>query len=147
MPSFTPEHLFVYGTLRRGAQHEMRQVVARGARFVGHGVVRARLFDLGDYPGMALSDFDEDRVVGDVYRLLPARAGATLDVLDDYEGLGRNDPVPRLYCRNVVRVQLRDGPAVRAWAYVLAMPDPPYPRITEGEYLQWKQKRARGTRV
>lgn len=137
------QYLFVYGTLCEDADHEMYRVLARSAHFVADGEVRARLFDLGSYPGIVLSSAAEDRVAGEVYELDQEVAENVLRVLDDYEGLGPSDNALHEYQRLIVKVTLRDGRELHAWAYVLAEAEPRHPRIASGDYLAWK-KRLRG---
>ena len=132
-----PKHLFVYGTLRGDPRHDMYDVLARSAAFAGDGSVHARLYDLGEYPGIVISPSQEDVVIGEVYELDPDNASDVLRVLDDYEGLGPSDPAPHEYLRTVVQVRLTDGRIVPAWAYVLSQADPPHPRIPVSDYLKW----------
>ncbi len=136
-------HLFVYGTLREDPNHDMYRVLARNARFVGDGSVMARLYDLGDYPGMVLSGRQDECVAGEVYEFTQSEAGKLLRVLDEYEGLGPDDAPPHEYRRVLVDVQLAGTAALTAWAYVLADPVPKYPRIPASDYLQWRKGRAR----
>ena len=51
MTTRKPRHLFVYGTLRSDARHEMSHVLARSGTYAGVGTVKARLFDLGEATG------------------------------------------------------------------------------------------------
>lgn len=136
-----PRHLFVYGTLRDDPRHDMFHVLARSATFIGDGRVNAQLFDLGAYPGIVLSQSPGDVVRGELYRLKPEEVAAILTLLDDYEGLGPDDPQPHEYKREVVRVLLPNGRAISAWAYVLAHKKTSYPRIPAEDYLEWKVAR------
>jgi gamma-glutamylcyclotransferase (GGCT)/AIG2-like uncharacterized protein YtfP len=133
-------HLFVYGTLRQNQNHEMNRVMSQQAQLVGSGKVMARLYDLGDYPGIVLSSSEEEWVVGEVYGIAREKAPGLLRALDDYEGLGPDAPLPHEYGRITVEVQLDGGKALMAWAYVLADPDPKYPRIAGSDYLEWKRR-------
>jgi gamma-glutamylcyclotransferase (GGCT)/AIG2-like uncharacterized protein YtfP len=119
----------------------MYRVLARSARFAGDGKVRARLFDLGEYPGIVISTDPADNVTGEIYELPAVGAEGILRVLDDYEGIGPADPEPHEYRREVVRVTLEDGQSLRAWAYVLADSHPDYPRIPSTDYLEWRLSR------
>ena len=100
--------LFVYGSLRRGfaAQALMRRL---GARYVGKGSIRGRLFDLGEFPGASKAPGASARVSGELYHL-PGAAHA-LKSLDRYEGSS--------YSREVTEVKLQSGARVRAWVYWL----------------------------
>lgn len=142
MASSIPTHLFVYGTLRDDSKHDMYRVLARSAVFAGDGVVNARLFDLGEYPGIILSSSSAEHVIGELYKLEPESSSEVLRILDDYEGLGPNDPHPHEYERAVVQVRLPDGRTIPAWAYVLTQLDPSYPRIPSPDYLKWRNRNA-----
>lgn len=135
-------HLFVYGTLREDPNHDMYRVLARSSHFVGDGTVMARLYDLGDYPGIVLSGRPDERVAGEVYELEESKAADVLRILDDYEGLGPDDPPPHEYQRVLVNVHLDDGATLTAWAYVLADSVPQHPRIPASDYLEWRKGRA-----
>jgi len=124
------EHLFVYGTLMRRFRHPMHDELARGADFVGEAVVQGRLYDLGRYPGLVLSESPEDGVSGELYRL---HDDTVLRVLDDYEGCGPADAQPHEYVRRTVTV-CGDGGTSEAWAYVYNRPVHALPRITSGRY-------------
>lgn len=133
-------YLFVYGTLRNDLRHDMYHVLARSATFIADGRVRARLYDLGDYPGMVLSSDPSDITMGEVYELSAERAQDVLKVLDEYEGLGPSDPAPHEYRRAVVQVALADGRVVPAWAYILTQENPKHPRINDSDYLTWRNQ-------
>ncbi len=115
--------LFVYGSLRRGfeAQDLMRRL---GARYVGKGSVRGRLFDLGNFPGALRTPGTSTRVIGELYQL-PSAASA-LKSLDRYEG--------NRYRRELAEVALRDGKRARAWIYWLKRAPASQRRIKGGEY-------------
>jgi gamma-glutamylcyclotransferase (GGCT)/AIG2-like uncharacterized protein YtfP len=134
------ERIFVYGTLREDPEHEMYRVLAKSAKFIGDGEVQARMYDLGAYPGIVPSSDSSERVVGEVYELRRERAEHALATLDDYEGLGADDPLPHEYERIPVTVLLTSGRKMTAWAYVLANKNPIRPRIPEGDYLKWKSR-------
>lgn len=136
-----PDYVFVYGTLREDPDHEMYRVLARSSRFVGDGTVNARLYDLGQYPGIVLSPDPTDLVFGELYELRPELAVSALRELDDYEGLGPTDPLPHEYRREIVPVRIEGGATIPAWAYVLASPVPSHPQIPSSDYLSWKQRR------
>lgn len=74
-----PDHLFVYGTLKRGKAHHG---LLRGSKLLGEHATEAvyTLFDLGGYPGVRLGG--RQAVAGEVYRLPPGR----LSRLDRFEG-------------------------------------------------------------
>lgn len=86
--------LFVYGTLLRGLE---RESVLSGSRFLGTVVVRAKLYDLGSYPGIIDG---EGQVIGEVYEI----DQATLKRLDDIEGYKCNNPAGSEYVRKEVKI-------------------------------------------
>src|SRR5712664_1262868 len=61
--------LFVYGTLMRGFDHPMAQLLSRGADFIGEARCQGRLYLVKHYPGLVLSDDPADVVFGELYRL------------------------------------------------------------------------------
>jgi len=125
-PSSDPNgtsHLFVYGTLRRGAA--MHALLDPGAEWVGPARMRGRLYDLGAFPAFSDGRVGE-WVKGELYRLTGDPA-ALLDALDRYEG--------RAY-RREVREAVRDGGArVPAFVYRFAGSLRGRRRIESGDYL------------
>lgn len=130
--------LFVYGTLRGDPSHEMFHVLARNADFLDEGKVRGRLFSLGAYPGMVLSEDVEDNVKGELYQVQSDRWEKVIRELDSYEGCGPDDPEPHDYRRALVDVTTASGQKVRAWAYVLNRPTTHLEEIRSGDYLTWR---------
>lgn len=88
-----PDHLFVYGTLRRGLGHPMARWLLAHAAYVGPATVTGQLYDLGPYPGAVLAR--GGRVVGEVYRL--RHGSPVLAALDAYEGCGPDTVGAPLY--------------------------------------------------
>jgi gamma-glutamylcyclotransferase (GGCT)/AIG2-like uncharacterized protein YtfP len=76
-------HLFVYGTLRRGSDNEFAHLLADRAQFVGSARVQGQLYDFGRYPGAVTTDQPDQCVRGEVHRL---RDTELLARLDEYEG-------------------------------------------------------------
>jgi gamma-glutamylcyclotransferase (GGCT)/AIG2-like uncharacterized protein YtfP len=132
----TPVFLFVYGTLRRQKSPDIHALLRHNASLESEGTVQGQLFNLGDYPGLALSKTLTDRVVGEVYRLEPSLINDSLRALDEYEGIGPDRSQPHEYRREVVRVHLKNGATVDAWAYVLNQVPRESSRIPSGDYLE-----------
>ena len=130
--------LFVYGTLRRDAKHELSSLLERHARFVGRGAVRGKLYDLGDYPG--LRSEEDGRVLGDVYEINEKSWSFIIHRLDEYEGCSPSDPEPHEYRRDIVPVYLRGGRTLSAWAYVLNRDPKGLTEIVSGDYMSWRLK-------
>jgi gamma-glutamylcyclotransferase (GGCT)/AIG2-like uncharacterized protein YtfP len=130
----TSDHLFVYGTLMRGFDHPMAQLLSRGADFLGEARCRGRLYLVKHYPGLVLSDDADDVVFGELFRLRsPAEL---LREFDMYEACGEGFAEPTEYVRQTLEVA-RDGGAVgEAWTYVYNWPVAGLPRIASGRFLE-----------
>src|SRR3954447_2704310 len=111
----TSDLLFVYGTLMRGFDHPMAQLLSRSAEFIGEARCAGKLYLVKHYPGMVLSADPADLVFGEVLRMRdPERLIAKLD---RYEGCGEGATEPTEYVRQVVTVTLGTGTALQAWTY------------------------------
>ena len=132
-------HLFVYGTLRAGHRHAMYDLLVRNAAFLGKGTIQGRLYNLGEYPGIVLSQTASELVQGETYTLLPENQEETLKLLDDYEGIGSSYPLPHEYKRALVAVTLSSGAKVQAWAYILNIETDGLERIISGDYIDWRR--------
>lgn len=138
-----PDHLFVYGTLRRGggAPAEVRRLLERGADLVGEARIRGRLFEAGSgrYPALVLAAPGR-WISGELHRL--RAEGRLLRALDRYEG--RKPDGSGLYRREVVEAR-RAGPwggegaprgaAVPAWTYVYNRETEGLPEVEGGDWL------------
>ncbi len=80
----TAEHLFVYGTLRRGCDNRFARLLAERAQFIGPARVAGRLYDFGSYPGARRASVPGEWIVGEIFRL--DEPGELLAALDEYEG-------------------------------------------------------------
>lgn len=131
------DYLFVYGTLRRGFKHPLARRLAYQADFTGLGQFQGRLYDLGSYPGLIVSDQAEDRVVGDLYRLY--RPDQILKILDKYEAHYPADPARSLYLRQCLPVEAEQGQTIWTWVYIYNRPVQGYRLIASGDYLHYLQ--------
>jgi gamma-glutamylcyclotransferase (GGCT)/AIG2-like uncharacterized protein YtfP len=111
----TSNHLFVYGTLMRGFDHPMAQLLSRGADFLGEARCRGRLYLIKHYPGLVLSDDADDVVFGELFQL--RRPAELLRELDMYEACGEGFKEPTEYIRQMLSVT-RDGGTSEAWTYI-----------------------------
>jgi gamma-glutamylcyclotransferase (GGCT)/AIG2-like uncharacterized protein YtfP len=109
------DHLFVYGTLRRGSNNKFARLLSERAHFVGPARVSGRLYDFGSYPGARR---EEGSIIGEIVRLDPL--GELLGVLDDYEG-------PE-YERAVTTAHTAEGHTIDAWIYW-------YAKATQGKII------------
>jgi gamma-glutamylcyclotransferase (GGCT)/AIG2-like uncharacterized protein YtfP len=130
----TCDLLFVYGTLMRGFDHPMAQLLSRGAEFLGEARCRGRLYLVKHYPGMVLSDDPAETVSGELYRL--RRPDELLREFDMYEACGEGFAAPTEYVRRMLPVT-RDGHAAeQAWTYLYNWPIADLPRIASGRFLE-----------
>ncbi len=125
--------VFFYGTLMSGFKRQGRTRVDLALGAVGHGWIRAILFDLGIYP--AAIPADEGRVRGEVHRMLDP--GAVLLMLDEIEGYQHAKPDSSLYVRRKTPVALDDGRIADAWVYFYNAPLGGAQRIESGDYLEY----------
>lgn len=95
------EHVFVYGTLRRGGSNHHRM---EGGRWLGEAHVSGRLYRVDWYPALVL-DAEAGQVVGD----LMVVDAEQLTQLDHYEGSE--------YRRVTAQVLTAEGESVEAWVW------------------------------
>jgi gamma-glutamylcyclotransferase (GGCT)/AIG2-like uncharacterized protein YtfP len=130
----TSDLLFVYGTLMRGFDHPMAQLLSRSADFVGEARCRGRLYRVKHYPGLVLSGNADDIVFGELFRL--RRPAELLREFDMYEACGEGFAEPTEYVRQLLQVARDDGAASEAWTYVYNWPVTGLPRIASGKFLE-----------
>lgn len=126
------DRLFVYGTLRRQVRNSVFHLIEGGATFVGHGRVRGRMYDLGEYPGLVPPSDGESWVHGELYDL--DDLSNTLARLDDYEGCGPRNPRPHAFERVTLDVLLASGDSETAWVYVYRGAISGRRRVASGDY-------------
>jgi gamma-glutamylcyclotransferase (GGCT)/AIG2-like uncharacterized protein YtfP len=129
----TSDHLFVYGTLMRGFDHPMAQLLARSADFIGEARCRGRLYLIKHYPGLVLSDDPAETVFGELYRL--RQPEALLREFDMYEACGEGFVEPTEYVRRMLPVISGEG-ASEAWTYIYNWPVSHLPRIASGRFME-----------
>lgn len=137
------EHLlFVYGTLRRAVGAPAHRLFSAHADFFDDGYVAARLYDLGDYPGLVLSQDGGDRVIGELYTLRTPEP--TLTLLDRYEGVaGTRGDAPAQYRRIKVPVTSQNGRVHTAWIYEYLLDVGDRPLVRTGDYLDFLRNSGR----
>ena len=126
--------LFVYGTLMRGYDHPMAQLLSRSADFVGEAHCRAKLYLVKHYPGLVLSDDAGDIAYGEVFRL--RQASQLLREFDMYEACGDGFAGPTEYVRRLLPVTLSDGTEIEAWTYLYNWPVAHLSQIASGRFLK-----------
>jgi gamma-glutamylcyclotransferase (GGCT)/AIG2-like uncharacterized protein YtfP len=107
-------YLFVYGTLLTGTgQPHLDRLLREHADNLGPATLRARLYDLGPFPGAVPSSRPRDRVVGQLFRL---HRPALLAPLDRYEGYRADAEAASGFVRRSARVTLGEAHGtVVAW--------------------------------
>ena len=128
------DRLFVYGTLMRGFDHPMAQLLSRSADFLGVATCRGRLYLIKHYPGLVLSEDARDIVHGELYRLRAPED--LLREFDMYEACGEGFAEPTQYVRRMLALRLADGSAGDAWTYIYNWPVEKLTRIESGRFLQ-----------
>lgn len=132
-PNPEQDYIFVYGTLRPNAGHEMNRVLERFGDLVGRGKVHGILYHVGDYPAAVRKPGTRAFIRGDVYSLRDS--DRALKILDRYEGLNEKKPKSAEFKRSRVVVDLGAGKKVRAWIYLYNRPTTGLPKIRSGDYL------------
>jgi len=127
------DRLFVYGTLMRGFDHPMAQLLSRSADFVGEACCRGRLYLVKHYPGLVKSDNANDVVFGELFSL--RRPEELLREFDMYEACGEGFAEPTEYVRQMLQVARHDGAVSEAWTYLYNWPVAHLPRIASGRFL------------
>ena len=128
------DRLFVYGTLMRGFDHPMAQLLSRSADFIGGARCRGLLYLVKHYPGLVLSDDATAVVFGELYRLRQPQP--LLREFDMYEACGEGFVEPTEYIRKMLPVTLDDGVRGEAWTYVYNWPIAHLPRIASGRFRE-----------
>ena len=126
--------LFVYGTLMRGFDHPMAQLLSRSADFIGEARCQGRLYLVKHYPGLVLSDHPADVVFGELYRL--RAPDELLREFDMYEACGEGFAEPTEYVRQMLPVTSQDNSVDEAWTYLYNWPVAHLPRIVSGRFLE-----------
>lgn len=124
-----PGHILFYGTLMSGFALRRRAAIEPFVRFVGPGVVRAALFDLGPYPAAIRA---EGTVRGELYAV--TCADRLMPRVDAIEGCVPGDVLRSQYVREAVEVRRDRGPGQRAWIYFYARPLGDAAWIPGGDY-------------
>ena len=127
------EFIFVYGTLRRQSTSNMRAVLARYCEYCSDGVIHGKLFEVRDYPGAIESSDVNDKVYGELYRMLDRKRALAL--LDDYEECSNRFPLPHEYSRKRLPIALPGGDSVVAWVYLYNHDVSKLQQIASGDYL------------
>lgn len=134
-PPVQIEHLFVYGTLRRAIapSKDLRHLLHHEAELQGNATVTGRLYNIGSYPGLILSDIPEEIVMGELYKIRDKRV--VLHTFDQYEGCIDPFPKPCEYQRVKAEVKTAEGFKVLSWLYAYQWDVKEEMHIKSGDYL------------
>jgi gamma-glutamylcyclotransferase (GGCT)/AIG2-like uncharacterized protein YtfP len=130
----TSDLLFVYGTLMRGFDHPMAQLLSRSADFLGEARCQGRLYLIKHYPGLVLSDDPAEIVFGELFRL--RQPVECLREFDMYEACGEGFAEPTEYVRVMLPVTSGEGAVSEAWTYIYNWPVARLPRIASGRFME-----------
>jgi len=134
------EYLFVYGTLRRSivSSKDIRHLLNHETESLGMATVNGRLYNIGSYPGLILSNNPEEIVMGELYTIKNRRV--VLSTFDQYEGCCEPFPKPWEYQRTTAEVTTDGGDKVRSWLYTYQWDVNEKMRIPSGDYLAFLSK-------
>jgi len=108
--------------------YPLHRVLSPASTFLGEGLVRGRLLDLGRYPGLIDG---LGRVRGEIYRLDDPELLAVLDREEGYN-FGRRRAI----------VTLASGRRARAWVYRYRGPQDRAVLIPDGDYRRARPRPA-----
>ncbi len=137
IPFIESDHLFVYGTLRKSIapSKDIRHLLRHEAEFQGVATVPGRLYDIGSYPGLILSENLDETVTGELYKIKNKRV--VLNTFDQYEGSVEPFPKPWEYQRVLAEVSTADGSKVLSWLYTYQWDVADEKLIKSGDYLNF----------
>jgi gamma-glutamylcyclotransferase (GGCT)/AIG2-like uncharacterized protein YtfP len=111
-----PEFIFVYGTLRKQMASDMHRVLANHCEYFSDGVMQGTLYEVCGYPGAIGSSDANDKVFGELYKMLDRKR--VLALLDEYEECSESFSMPHEYSRKPISIELIGGGSVVAWVYL-----------------------------
>jgi gamma-glutamylcyclotransferase (GGCT)/AIG2-like uncharacterized protein YtfP len=106
--------LFIYGTLHPDRAPAEIASAARRLTLIGPATIRARLYNLGAYPGVILDDTAAP-IPGEVFLVPDAATLAALDAYEDYRPI---DPINSLFLRVQTTATAPDGSLHPCWVYI-----------------------------
>ena len=64
------EFIFVYGTLRKHSANPMHKVLAQNCEYSSNAYLQGKLYEVRGYPGVIESANENDKVIGEVYKVI-----------------------------------------------------------------------------
>ncbi|MDB5004310.1 MAG: gamma-glutamylcyclotransferase [Mucilaginibacter sp.] len=131
--------LFVYGTLLID-DNKFAAYLRSNAIFYNTGTIKGKLYDVGTYPGLIISNDQDYLIKGTIYQL--NNAEEILKYLDPYEGFGDEQEQPNLFIRESLPIETSDG-VINCWVYLYNLSIDGLNLITHGDYVAYlNQKRS-----
>lgn len=125
--------LFVYGTLLV-EDNKFGTYLRNNANFYNTGTIKGKLYDVGTYPGLIISNDQDYPIKGTIYQL--NNAEEILKYLDPYEGFGDDQEQPNLFIRELLPIETSDG-AINCWVYLYNLAIDGLHLITPGDYMAY----------
>lgn len=100
-----------------------------------------RLYNIGSYPGLILSDNPDEIVKGELFKIKDKRL--VLNALDEYEGSVEPFPKPWEYQRVEAEITTEKGAKVLSWLYIYQWDVKEEMLIPSGDYLDFLSKSQR----
>jgi gamma-glutamylcyclotransferase (GGCT)/AIG2-like uncharacterized protein YtfP len=107
------------------------------ARFIESTTIRAKLYDLGEYPALSMDADSTTEVVGDLVEL--PLYPELLAALDQYEGVSIPPKPIDDYRRELVTLSRGKLNVQKCWVYVWNGMEPPGTLIPSGDWLSWQR--------
>ncbi len=128
-------YLFVYGTLRKCFSNPSAEFIQLQADYVSDACIQGCLYEVDSYPGLVISDAQEETVKGEVYYLRDP--SGVLARLDDYEECSDRYAPPHEYVRQKCSVLCVDESLLVAWVYLYARDVSCLEHIVCGDYAEF----------
>lgn len=97
--------------------------------------MQGKLYEINDYPGAVESENQEDKVYGELYRVI--NSNFVFSQLDEYEECTDKYPLPHEYIRKNLPIYLSNDVIVYAWVYIFNHNISNLTHIKSGDYLNY----------
>lgn len=128
-----PNYLFVYGSLMKGLQTPMSQLLNDTSKFLGEGKMPGVMYDLGYYPGAVYQKNSDAYIYGHIFELYNMKT--IISQLDKYESVGERYNQFNEYKRSLIPVQFKQL-IIESWVYLYNLSTVNLPIIESGNYLE-----------
>jgi gamma-glutamylcyclotransferase (GGCT)/AIG2-like uncharacterized protein YtfP len=124
------KYLFVYGSLL-DSDNEFGTYLKNHSSFLIKGSFPGLLYDMSEYPGAIYKAGITNRIYGDI--VLLNDKPSILQMIDEYEGYGKDEQQPNLFVRGIVPVDTASG-TINCWVYLYNLSVDGYVQIASGRY-------------